>query len=134
MKIPNNPTIDEYIDAIEKNGYPQAFGQLYVFKDELGNIWHQPKREVIAACALGQALLNLQDEGFDPINDVASFGLLHDGNLLFQYEGWERTIVGATTYLNDEKHLPLKEIAKTLRKLIPAKIRKQHIYKDEVPA
>ena len=46
-------TVEEVLDAMEKNGYRQAYGRYFEYSD------HDVDKPVIAACAMGQAAINL---------------------------------------------------------------------------
>lgn len=49
-------TIREYIAAIRKNGYRKANGKMFTYKATKNN---EPPTEIYAACAMGQAQINL---------------------------------------------------------------------------
>lgn len=53
-------TYAEFIDAVERNGFEQAFGSYFVddFSDEL-DLDDLPEYKIGAACAIGQAAINL---------------------------------------------------------------------------
>lgn len=91
-------TVGQFLDNMEKNGYKQAFGSLVMYSDHTIVL---KKRKVIAACALGQALLNTPewaDEG--PLEAIR-----HVPNSLYDY----------ITRLNDVRELPIKEIVDMAR-------------------
>lgn len=60
-------TLGEIIDAMEKNGFPQITRQMVEYSEKSLTIGsdYTGKPEVIGACAMGQAALNL---GVDPEN------------------------------------------------------------------
>lgn len=81
-------TTKDLIDAMERNGYRKANGAFVQFKEGTHEIW--------AACAVGQALLNL---GVSPtsVNDVAT---------VYLHGMW------GIYDLNDNQKWPIKRIAK----------------------
>lgn len=102
----NTPTVKEFIDAVEKNGYEQGYGGLFIF-DAPGKV---------RACAAGQALVNL---GLVDLNDITSQEaafefheewsryLNNDNNLcIIYYDTW---------HMNDRQHLTPQQIAAELR-------------------
>jgi hypothetical protein len=89
---------NDVIEAIRRNGYEQTFGYYYILKDgtRIKNMEVLPnKRDVKAACAMGQAALNL---------GISPFIIAHvvDG------------ILGEVVNLNDNIKLSLDEIADKL--------------------
>lgn len=89
-------TIGQLASAMRANGYEQGFGSL-VNTNEAG--------EVVQACAMGQAMLNL-DEDFLAKRLHLNFDA--------HYEIVDTPIAFMITYLNDEKRWPLKDIADLL--------------------
>jgi hypothetical protein len=83
-------TLEQFIQAIEDNGLPQAFGTMFDYYDGI----------VIAACALGQAKINLDLDGYDFEHGVNRFS---------------STLWPTIVRLNDGSHYDLKKIAHYLR-------------------
>jgi hypothetical protein len=67
-------TIDDVLDAIEKNGLEQTFGSF--FKTEGEDYVNNPPKsgKIIGACALGQAALNLGVNNFS-LTDTLNLAL-----------------------------------------------------------
>lgn len=90
--------VKDFIAAIRQNGWPQTFGKYYEYGDT-----HPFKsfdsESVVAACAMGQAALNL---------NVGATGLHLKYNLLEKVApiGYPRI-----ASLNDREKLPLPKIA-----------------------
>lgn len=106
-------TYGDLFDAIEKNGLPQAFGEWFetAESNSRGNdTWQPLKDEITAACAVGQAALNLN------VN-------LHSLRDADQNNKWElglysdyNSVISVIESLNDEDRLPLVDIAAKCRK------------------
>lgn len=94
-------TVKDLVEAIRKDGYEQAFGHYIVYKNKDGYASSYPSfgYEITAACALGQAGLNLNVE---PMKLQRGFGKLarHRADD-FPY----------IARLNDQDKLPLDKIA-----------------------
>lgn len=103
-------TIKQLINAIRKNGYPQAFGTLWKNKDgedmyDDSTYRKFTKKDIGAACAMGQARINLR---------------------LMDSKTWEEFwhSMDTTAYamnsniinMNDGLHMSLAEIADQLEK------------------
>lgn len=93
-------TIGQFIDEIERNGYPQSFGVLYSTSDK-------------SACAFGQGLINaFGRKGFS----FDRYSLPEDANLFWshlmkQVPGFYADAV----HLNDDLHFSIPNIVKCLR-------------------
>lgn len=100
MKI----TVQQFIDAIRKNGYPQIKGD-YIRRDS--------NNKVIGACVYGQAALNLS------VNP----SVLHTafGSYLFNI------IDADILFWNDTEGLTLDEIASRLDETVPNKYKSTRI-------
>ena len=84
-------TVRDIVNAMRENGYTQHFDELFEF-DYNG--------EVIKACALGQALINLKAVG-------PGLGYSFDD----KYEVVRQDILSTITRLNDKEKWPLNKIA-----------------------
>lgn len=102
-------TLREFIDAIEKNGLPQAYGGLFRVDGDYIDVDTEVARETISkntiesACALGQGYINV---GVWPFDDEEG-GYLAD--IL------PNDIVTYVVSLNDSLHEPLDLIADNMR-------------------
>lgn len=105
-------TFKEIIDALERNGYTQAFENFFKWEtpDEVKNI-RPPK--IKSACAVGQAAINLD------LNATSLYHALNDqwDDILGPKIFWGDRI----TTLNDEQRLSIKEIAVQIREQIESK-------------
>lgn len=103
-----NYTVEEFIGAIEKNGYPQIFGAYFKVNDITTNArFPDATAEIQGACAVGQAMLNLND----------NFIRVYEARQIFCTEHSEKPmdIVGYAIHLNDVHELSITKIVETLR-------------------
>jgi hypothetical protein len=97
-------TINDIINAIEQNGLPQSRGLLFRYSDD----------QITAACAMGQAIVNLGV-------DSRLFSIIYDhfsSKSRFKYSSKEMRIAQMGNHIivcNDRKKMSLKEIADELR-------------------
>jgi hypothetical protein len=92
-------TYRDLFDAIEKNGLEQAVGSWFRTEDTDVNdddLWLPKKSEIKAACAVGQAALNLGVE----------LHFLRENNL-----SGDRNLIGTIEHWNDDEELTLQQIA-----------------------
>lgn len=102
-------SIGEFIDAIEKNGLRQTFGSYFRTDDnEYFNSVHNLEGTINAACAIGQACINLD---VVPYNFVG--GSLMSGNPPENRRFSE--LLNRVVALNDGEHETLDIIASKLR-------------------
>jgi len=98
-------TIGQFIDAIEKNGFPQGFGGLFQKKifDEVEDYEYMDDvdpEEFVYACAYGQGLINL--------------GVIQNV-LVLNRNSFEGLFYVAVWELNDQNRFTPQEIAQRLR-------------------
>lgn len=119
-------TVGQFLDAIEKDGYTQAFTTL-VGGIEANNVTRSFKG---SACAVGQGLLNIWNDEFNDENHPNFSSVALPFYTQNEYRFVERVIcpvgdpvysqvfdyfVGYITHLNDAHALPLVEIVKYAR-------------------
>lgn len=94
-------TLGQFIDNIEKNGYPQVRAKLFAY-DEEGNNNIQ-----LGACALGQGCYNTFNDYIAP----PTFWSILNNTRNSNGSNFEDYIVR----LNDDERLPISEIVKRAR-------------------
>lgn len=97
--MPKEITLGQLIDSMEKNGFKQAYGTLMAPKHAGEEITR--KKDVGAACALGQGMLNLNIKT-----------LVYKGSI-FNF----RKLVDYVANLNDNEKLTPAEIARNIREV-----------------
>ena len=99
-------TLSQVVEAMEENGYPQGYRHL--LKDSRESTLDSYKgQKIVAACAIGQAGLNLG------VGLLALAGALH--NIKLRTNSKE-SLFDFIVELNDIKEFPVKEIAVKTRK------------------
>lgn len=110
------PTVQDVINAIRKDGYAQAFGELVEYDSE-GNI--------LEACAVGQAALNLDINPDDLMTQLDDMELHPNGKDSELSE--ISTLSGLIIHYNDSKKYPLSKIADLLERKLPTAIRQLEV-------
>lgn len=108
----NDITVGQFIDNIEKNGYPQIFGTMWGRGGEITSDG-KSKYEVgvkYGACALGQGIYNT----FNDYNIPFSIDKLMAST---RFESREMSLFEIIVYLNDARKLSIPEIAGSVREL-----------------
>ena len=101
-------TVGQFIDAIEKNGLPQHFGDFFFRGD---NYSDNPNPKVTQACAVGQAYINL---GIYNENGYMINGFRW-GDGTDASRDFGSSVESYAINLNDEHHLDFAAIAERLR-------------------
>ncbi len=100
-------TLDDVLNAMEKNGYKQIQYSLYEYEDVGRTNTYHPDKKLIGGCAYGQAYANL---GILP-DTIKSIAVdIYDGEI---------------TDMNDVLGLSLPEIAKNVREMVSEQDRKR---------
>lgn len=104
-------TVQDVIDAIRKNGLPQAYGTYIKYADD-----DPDQKNPLAACAIGQAALNLK---------IGPIGL----SLRLREVEFDRefTLRDYIIQLNDKRKLNFDKIANHLERKLSKDIREQVI-------
>lgn len=107
MKI----TLGQFIDNIEKNGFPQIKGALWGYRD-----YGVPVADIrLGGCALGQGFYNTFKSYEMPINFWGTFPRIKFDENSPEFSESGETFEGYTAYMNDNLGLTLPEIAAKLR-------------------
>jgi len=99
-KVLRKITVRQVINNIRKNGYEQAFGQMFA-KELVDGKW------VDTACALGQAQLNL---------NIKEYHVDYPANTNEDNNEFPREFTGRIVALNDNERRPLNNIADILER------------------
>lgn len=103
-------TLNDVLDAMEKNGYKKIKGEFIEYKEEISSDYPFPQLtdKVIGACAIGQAALNLNKDPYD-VDGIVSGYLTNIGPGAFAI--WQAIMVD-----NDRSNKRIRTIARTARK------------------
>lgn len=110
IPVTKTVTLGDVIEAIEKNGLPQITSRFF---DRAFDNKTQMYGPIIAACAMGQAVVNLGVE-----DNLFSAFRYHDPALYQWASDKEYTLAtlgGRISFLNDTRKLSYKQIAEQLR-------------------
>lgn len=114
----NLTRVKRIAEAIRKNGMKQIWGSYYQYKNKGESNFRYPGDEVIAACAIGQAAVNL-DESADILH--ANLNIRYRVHLKCPTDTHNNTIVGLgdmIAHLNDNHQWSFTEIADYLDKWV----------------
>lgn len=110
-------TLGQFINNMEKNGYPQITGELWA--DKWDEVKQQSLKDITqGGCALGQAYWNtfhnydVTDSFFRELN-AEKIDIIEDNTYGISYS----TFTDIVVELNDSLGVPIPEIAKFMRKL-----------------
>jgi len=111
-------TLEQILDAMEKNNYKKAKGTYFRVGRKAVNELPEID-ETFSACAIGQAAANLKQSRGDFVYSVLSRYNMDPKNICehLRYKRYE-TLADIIVHLNDRHNMTVKSIAKRARKLV----------------